>query len=78
MQYDRSRNARVYLTLAFRAQFTARHRHGNFGIGARFSAAPRDPHGLVYMSWKRGVGHMVHLWFDPHREGLWFEAVASG
>jgi hypothetical protein len=37
---------------------------GNFGVGAKISAAPKNPHGLVYMSWKGGVGHMIHLWFD--------------
>ncbi len=37
----------------------------NFGVGAKISAAPRNPHGLVYMSWKNGVGSMIHLWFDP-------------
>jgi hypothetical protein len=38
---------------------------GNFGVGAKIAAAPRNPAGLVYMSWKNGVGHMIHLWFDP-------------
>ena len=38
---------------------------GNFGVGAKIAAAPRNPHGLIYMSWKSGVGHMIHLWFDP-------------
>jgi hypothetical protein len=38
---------------------------GNFGVGAKIAAAPKNPHGLVYMSWKEGIGHMVHLWFDP-------------
>lgn len=38
---------------------------GNFGVGAKIAAAPRNPAGLVYMSWKKGVGHMVHLWLDP-------------
>lgn len=38
---------------------------GNFGVGAKISAGPRNPHGLVYMSWKKGVGHMIHLWLDP-------------
>lgn len=38
---------------------------GNFGVGAKIAAAPRNPHGLVYMSWKHGVGHMIHLWYDP-------------
>jgi len=41
---------------------------GNFGVGAKIAAAPRNPHGLVYMSWKDGVGHMIHLWFDPEEQ----------
>src|SRR5436190_4839723 len=39
--------------------------HGNFGVGAKIAAAPRNPHGLVYLSWKEGRGYMIHLWFDP-------------
>lgn len=38
---------------------------GNFGVGAKIAAAPRNPAGLVYLSWKGGVGYMIHLWFDP-------------
>lgn len=38
---------------------------GNFGVGAKIAAAPRNPHGLVYLSWKEGRGYMIHLWFDP-------------
>jgi hypothetical protein len=38
---------------------------GNFGVGAKIAAAPHNPHGIVYMSWKDGIGHMIHLWFDP-------------
>jgi hypothetical protein len=41
---------------------------GNFGVGAKISAGPRNPHGLVYMSWKGGVGHMIHLWLDPEED----------
>lgn len=41
---------------------------GNFGVGAKIAAAPLNPHGLVYMSWVDGVGHMIHLWFDPEEE----------
>jgi hypothetical protein len=41
---------------------------GNFGVGAKIAAAPRNPHGLIYMSWKGGIGHMVHLWFDPEEK----------
>ncbi|WP_299795125.1 hypothetical protein [Ramlibacter sp.] len=40
---------------------------GNFGVGAKIAAAPRNPHGMVYKSWKNGVGHMIHLWLDPER-----------
>lgn len=40
---------------------------GNFGVGAKIAAAPRNPHGMVYKSWKNGVGHMIHLWLDPDR-----------
>lgn len=36
----------------------------NFGVGAKIAAAPRNPHGLVYMSWKDGTGAMVWLHFD--------------
>lgn len=38
---------------------------GNFGVGAKIAAAPRNPAGLVYLSWKEGIGYMIHLWFDP-------------
>ena len=41
---------------------------GNFGVGAKIAAAPRNPHGMLYMSWKNGVGHMIHLWFDPEEK----------
>lgn len=41
---------------------------GNFGVGAKIAAAPLNPHGLVYMSWVHGIGHMIHLWFDPEEE----------
>ena len=38
---------------------------GNFGVGAKIAAAPRNRAGLVYLSWKDGVGYMIHLWRDP-------------
>jgi hypothetical protein len=41
---------------------------GNFGVGAKIAAAPLNPHGIVYMSWKEGIGHMIHLWFDPEEK----------
>jgi hypothetical protein len=38
---------------------------GNYGVGAKISAATRNHAGLIYMSWKNGVGAMIHLWRDP-------------
>lgn len=34
---------------------------GNYGVGAKISAATRHPFGVVYQSWKDGVGAMIHL-----------------
>jgi hypothetical protein len=38
---------------------------GNFGVGAKIAAATKNHAGLVYLSWKDGVGYMIHLWRDP-------------
>jgi hypothetical protein len=40
----------------------------NFGVGAKVAAATRNHAGLVYLSWKEGVGSMIHLWRDPDTE----------
>jgi hypothetical protein len=37
---------------------------GNYGIGAKIAAVPRNRAGLVYLSWKDGVGYMTHVWYD--------------
>jgi len=42
--------------------------HGNFGMGAKIAAAPRNTEGLVYLSWKGGKGTMIHLWKDPESD----------
>lgn len=34
---------------------------GNYGVGAKIAALPRNPQGLMYLSWKDGVGTMIHL-----------------
>lgn len=39
-------------------------KQGNFGIGAKVSALPRNPHGVVYDSWQNGHGTRLHLWKD--------------
>lgn len=38
---------------------------GNYGVGAKISAGCLNPEGLVYMSWKDGVGYLVQFWKDP-------------
>ena len=38
---------------------------GNYGVGAKIAAATRNRAGLIYMSWKHGVGSLIHLWRDP-------------
>jgi hypothetical protein len=38
---------------------------GNFGVGAKIAAVPRNHVGLVYLSWKEGRGYMIHVWRDP-------------
>ena len=40
-------------------------KHGNFGMGAKIAAAPRNTLGLLYLSWKDGHGALIHLWKDP-------------
>src|SRR4051812_1541154 len=37
---------------------------GNFGVGAKIAAAPRNRYGVIYQSWRDGDGAMIHLWRD--------------
>jgi len=37
----------------------------NYGVGAKVAAATRNHAGLIYVSWKDGVGSLIHLWRDP-------------
>lgn len=37
---------------------------GNYGVGAKIAAATKNPAGLIYLSWQKGEGAMVHLWRD--------------
>jgi hypothetical protein len=34
---------------------------GNYGVGAKIAAATRNPHGVLYLSWKNGEGSMIQL-----------------
>jgi len=38
---------------------------GNFGVGAKIAAATRNHAGLLYLSWKDGIGYMTHVWRNP-------------
>lgn len=42
-------------------------RTGNFGVGAKISAAPLNHNGLVYLSWLDGKGAMIHMRFDKNK-----------
>lgn len=37
----------------------------NFGVGAKITAVPRNHAGMIYLSWKEGLGYMIHVWRDP-------------
>ena len=37
----------------------------NYGVGAKISAATRNPAGVLYQSWQNGRGSMIQLWRDP-------------
>ena len=37
----------------------------NYGVGAKISAATRNPAGVIYQSWQDGKGSMIQLWRDP-------------
>src|SRR5258706_8679130 len=37
---------------------------GNYGVGAKITAATRNPAGVLYLSWKRAEGSMIHLYRD--------------
>jgi hypothetical protein len=54
----------VYIN-ALSSSMTEQSETGNFGVGAKIAAAPRNHAGLVYLSWKGSVGYMIHLWRDP-------------
>lgn len=37
---------------------------GNYGVGAKITAATRNPAGVLYLSWKQREGSMIHLYRD--------------
>ncbi|HOU90997.1 MAG TPA: hypothetical protein PLU22_08130, partial [Polyangiaceae bacterium] len=50
----------------------------NYGIGAKISTVVRNPSGVVYMSWKDGVGHMIQPWRDPSTGEYGLAPLADG
>jgi hypothetical protein len=42
--------------------------NGNYGVGAKIATAAQNPHGVVYLSWKEGIGSMIHLHRDAETE----------
>lgn len=53
-------------------------KHGNFGMGAKIAAAPRNTQGLVYVSWKDGKGAMIRLWKDPDTQTYGLQRQPNG
>jgi hypothetical protein len=51
---------------------------GNYGVGAKISAVARNPHGVLYMSWKNGVGHMLRTWRDPETGAYGLAPLGDG
>ena len=49
------------------ASISRQSKTGDFGVGAKISAAPLNHEGLVYLSWKYGKGSMIHLQFDKQK-----------
>lgn len=43
--------------------------HANYGVGAKVSAARYNPAGVLYFSWRDGIGSFVELGRDRH--GAW-------
>lgn len=49
----------------------------NYGVGGKISAAPLNPEGMIYMSWKDGQGSMVVLWKNPTTGKYGLKALES-
>ena len=50
---------------------------GNYGVGAKIAATPHNQAGLIYLSWKDGVGYMIHLWRDPETDVYGLRQIES-
>ena len=41
---------------------------GNYGIGAKIATLPQNPAGVIYQSWKDGVGSMIHIFRNENND----------
>ena len=53
-------------------------KQGNFGVGAKISAAPLNPYGLVYLSWKDGRGYMVNMYKEIGQQQYGLKRFPNG
>ena len=37
---------------------------GNYGLGAKIATLPKNPEGMMYLSWKDDAGSMIHLRYN--------------
>ena len=51
--------------------------HDNYGFGAKVAAAIKNKKGIIYRSWKDGVGHMVTFLYDPGSKQYGLQQCAS-
>jgi len=42
--------------------------NGNYGVGAKIATATRNHSGVMYLSWKNGLGSLIHFWRDPESD----------
>jgi hypothetical protein len=49
--------------------------HQNYGVGAKISAMTRNHAGILYESWKGGVGHAILIRYEPENDLFGIQGV---
>lgn len=49
--------------------------HQNYGVGAKISAMTRNHAGILYESWKNGVGHAILIRYQPENDLFGIQGV---
>ena len=49
--------------------------HQNYGVGAKISAMTRNHAGILYESWKNGVGHAILIRYEPENDLFGIQGV---